>query len=87
MITGQDLHNRVDAVAVEVGLLQEDQKKLSARVPNTESELKDLRQVLVGLEEKISNKQRTDLELAASANETPSDTLPEVTEQTADMLL
>ncbi|KAJ1194174.1 hypothetical protein NDU88_003469 [Pleurodeles waltl] len=53
--TGQNLCNRVDAVAVEVGLLREDHKKLSARVANTESELKDLRPSLTELEEKVSS--------------------------------
>ncbi|KAJ1154462.1 hypothetical protein NDU88_007214 [Pleurodeles waltl] len=41
--TGQDLCYRVDAVAVEVSLLREDQKNLSARVASTESKLRDLR--------------------------------------------
>ncbi|KAJ1189489.1 hypothetical protein NDU88_006234 [Pleurodeles waltl] len=40
--TGQDLHNRVDAV-VEVTLLQEDRKKLSTRVTSMKSDLRDLR--------------------------------------------
>ncbi|KAJ1150245.1 hypothetical protein NDU88_003040, partial [Pleurodeles waltl] len=49
--TGQDLHNKVDAVDVEVGLLREHQRKLSARMASTESKLKDLRP-LMELEEK-----------------------------------
>ncbi|KAJ1193936.1 hypothetical protein NDU88_003231 [Pleurodeles waltl] len=53
--TGQELPNRVDAVAVEAGLLQEDQRKLYARVASTESELKDLRPSLTELEEKVSS--------------------------------
>ncbi|KAJ1198589.1 hypothetical protein NDU88_002428 [Pleurodeles waltl] len=40
--SGQDLWNRVDAVAKEVTLLCEDQKKVSARVSSTESDLKVL---------------------------------------------
>ncbi|KAJ1097663.1 hypothetical protein NDU88_002780 [Pleurodeles waltl] len=48
--TRQDLCNHVDAVAVELGLLLDNQKKLSARVTSTESELKDLRSSLKELE-------------------------------------
>ncbi|KAJ1205456.1 hypothetical protein NDU88_000891 [Pleurodeles waltl] len=50
LATRQDLHNRVDVVAVEVNLLREDQKILSTRVACTESELRDLEQSLKGLE-------------------------------------
>ncbi|KAJ1184068.1 hypothetical protein NDU88_000878 [Pleurodeles waltl] len=52
---GHDLRNRVDAVAVEVGLLREDQRKLSARVVNKESKLKEVRPSLTELEEKVSS--------------------------------
>ncbi|KAJ1188777.1 hypothetical protein NDU88_005534 [Pleurodeles waltl] len=52
--TGQDVPNRVNAMALEVGLQREDQRKLSARVANTEIKLKEVRPSLTEMEEKVS---------------------------------
>ncbi|KAJ1137980.1 hypothetical protein NDU88_004373 [Pleurodeles waltl] len=51
--TCQDLHSHVDTVTAEVGLLLDDQKKLSTRVTSTASELKDLRPPLKKLEGQV----------------------------------
>ncbi|KAJ1099232.1 hypothetical protein NDU88_004336 [Pleurodeles waltl] len=48
--------NRVDAVAIEVTLLCEDQKKLYTRVTSVESDLRDMRPSLVNMEETIRRK-------------------------------